>query len=221
MNTLSAYLVNLVDERIGRHQSKERATGAVVSTSGAYVYVVMDGDAQPLPCKFVAGLTLHPDVRVVLHKYGDDWTVTGSFGKAYWPRYSYDQTVLNNSTVTPALGSPEVGVTFVAPPSGKVLVSVGGYVAQSTNDNSAHLSFALRTGSDWSDGQQVIGFEYKRGIMAGQPVLTGAAPEDGSVNTSPVESLVPGGEYIVRAGFWSAPGGTCTVHARFVSVNQV
>ncbi|KAB1111970.1 hypothetical protein [Micromonospora aurantiaca (nom. illeg.)] len=221
MAGFDAHLVNLVDARIRENTASTTATGTVVSTSGAYVYVVLDGDSQPLPCKFVAGLTLHPDVRVVLHKYGDDWTVTGSFGKAYWPRYSYDQTVLANSTATPGLGSPEVGVTFLAPPSGKVLVSVGGYVAQSVNDNSAHLSFALRTGSDWSDGQQVIGFEYKRGIMAGQPVNVGAAPEDGSVNTSPVESLVPGGEYIVRAGFWSAPAGTCTVHARFVMVNQV
>lgn len=216
-----ARLVDVVDARVRAAQRSTSATGTLVSVSDRYAYVVMDGDPMPLPCKFVAGLTLNPDTRVLLHKYGDDWTVTNSFAKSYWPRYAYDQTVLTNNTTTPALGSPEVGVTFYAPPSGKVLVSAGGYVAQSTNDNSAHLSFALRTGSAWSDGQQVIGFDYRRGIMAGQPVNAGATPEDGSVNTSPVEGLTPGGEYVVRAGHWSAPAGTCTVHARFVMVNQV
>lgn len=219
-----AHLVNLVDARIRESATKATATGTLVSTSGNVAWVVMDGDSLALPCKFVGGLSLLPDARVVLHKYGDDWTVTGDFAKGYWPRRAYDQTVIAgfiNTSAAPALGSPEVGFTFVAPPSGEVEVTVGGFIAQATNANTTHMTFSIRSGDTWADGVPVLGFDYRRGISAGKAVTVSGPPEVGAANMSPVPGLDPGATYVIRMGHWVAPAGSGTVAARYVRVDQV
>lgn len=217
-----AHLVNLVDERIAKQRVKTSATGTVVATAGAYVYVVMDGDQLALPCKFVGGLSLLPDTRVTLQKYGDDWTVTGDFAKNYWPRKAHDLNAQSNFINTAAaLGAPEVGATFVAPPSGEVLVTVGGVAVQSAVGNNTYLSFSVRTGGDWADGATVVGFDYRRGIGAGRAVVSGGSTETDGVNKSPVAGLDPGATYIARTGHWVTPAGTGTVHARYIEIDAV
>lgn len=88
MSRYRTYLVNLVDERIRKHQSRDSAVGTLVSISGGYAQVVMDGDSLPMPCKYLDGSTLPPDGRVVLHRYGTDWTVTGAFSLGAWAEFT-------------------------------------------------------------------------------------------------------------------------------------
>lgn len=76
-----AALVNLVDARIRAHAAKDRAVGTLVEVQGQYAYVAMDGSSLALPCKYLSGFPLVPDTRVVLHLYGSEWTVTGTFGR--------------------------------------------------------------------------------------------------------------------------------------------
>ncbi|NED54635.1 hypothetical protein G3I24_27535 [Micromonospora aurantiaca] len=217
-----ARLVDIVDARLRAAEKTTETTGTLVTVSGRYAHVIMDGDPMPLPCKFVGGLTLLPDARVLLRRYGDEWTVTGSFTKDYWPRHTRSLDALTGQTnTTPALGSPEVGFVFIAPPSGAVIVTVGGHITQTSNGNTAYLSWSVRAGDDWTNGTPVHGFDGRFGISAGRAVNSGAAAVGAGSHTSRLLGLEPCAPYVIRTGHWTTPAGGMTVEYRYVQVDGI
>lgn len=71
---------------------------------------------------------------------------------------------------TYAAGSPVCGTTFVAPPSGSVIVSMFGVVEQPINNGSSHLSFEVRSGVTIGAGSLIFGASDEYSIVAGEAV---------------------------------------------------
>jgi hypothetical protein len=63
--------------------------------------------------------------------------------------------ILNISSTTFIAGTPEVGTTFVAPTSGKVLMFVGGSARSQTGDDRILMAANVFLGSN-SSGTQVL-----------------------------------------------------------------
>ncbi|SET43624.1 hypothetical protein [Nonomuraea wenchangensis] len=70
--------------------------------------------------------------------------------------WAQDTTEISNISSTSWIaGSPEVGVTFVAPTSGKVLMFVGGSARANTGDDRIQMSANVFLGSN-SSGTQIL-----------------------------------------------------------------
>lgn len=221
MTNYGAGLVNLVDARIAAHKAKTRDVGTFVTMDSGYAMVAFDGSSLALPCKYVAGLALVPDTRVLVELYGSDWVVTGQLSKV-WPVHTFDFTTFVNFTNTTAsLGSPVVEVQFDAPPSGGVYITVGGHISQGNVGNRTVLTYRLVQGTTYDTGSQVQGFDQRRAIIAGNAVTAGGGPEAAGTFRFPVSNLEPGEHYVARVGHYTEPAGQGTVTARFLMAEPV
>jgi hypothetical protein len=77
---------------------------------------------------------------------------------------SYSDPLLGTTYVS---GSPVVGTTFVAPPTGKVYVTVSGRIQCQTASNTVYLSFEVRTGSTIGSGTVITAAEARRSVGVG------------------------------------------------------
>lgn len=108
--------------------------------------------------------------------------------------WAYDDTPQLNLTSTPYVtGSPEVGVSFVAPSSGRVLVTVGGACRDNTNDNRVFLAPQILL--DSSSGTEVLAPSVESYGFA--PTGTASNYVTGS-RVSLITSLIPGQVYYAR-----------------------
>lgn len=145
-------------------------------------------------------------------------TITAS---AMRPVMSEDTTDLSFTNTVGAVGSPAVGVSFTAPPSGCVWVNVSGNIAQSTNGNNTYLSYELRTGTTQGSGTVIQGFSSDRALGAGKAVVTSGPNETVATRRVYVTGLTAGAGYNVRLGHWCNPAGSGTVYFRQLVVEPV
>lgn len=116
-----------------------------------------------------------------------------------------------------ASGTDVVGVSFVAPPSGSVMISIGGVIWISSNTFRAILGWELRTGSVVGSGTLVTGPDYRYAIIAGRSVTTSGPNDIAATRRRKWSGLTPGSAYNVVAKHWVS-GGTGNTDQREVIV---
>lgn len=128
---------------------------------------------------------------------------------------STDAIVLSNSW---AALTPVVGVTFTAPPSGSVIITVGGAASASANGNSAELGYEVRAGATIGSGTVVLAADPTRAVSGARAVNTGAAATIGGSHRRMLTGLTAGASYNARvmARVFSAGAGATTARAILV-----
>ena len=129
--------------------------------------------------------------------------------------------VENNSTNTFSAGAHPLGLTFVAPPSGAVFVTVSSFFEQSINDHAAYVGFAVRAGGTLGSGTVVLASSSRRALLASGTVTTGTPVRAEGSRRYPVSGLTPGSTYNVQCEFATDSGGGCTVNMREILVEPV
>ena len=118
-------------------------------------------------------------------------------------------------------GTAVCGLTFVAPPSGKVVVTVSGNISSGQDGNAAILSYEVRTGSTIGSGTVVLGPDYRRAVHSSRAVNTGAVASIGASHARLLSGLTSGATYNARTMHWINPGGGGTVDARALLIQPV
>lgn len=137
-----------------------------------------------------------------------------------------DTTQTSITSATFAAGSPVCGIAFVAPPSGKVWVTVsGGVIATLTAGATRRieLSWELREGSTVGSGSVITAADLGRALAAEVGATSGdVAGVHGSHRTQ-VSGLTPGAAYNVRTMHRANIGNsvTGTIRARKLAVEPV
>lgn len=111
-----------------------------------------------------------------------------------------DATALTNValTTTYAAGSPVVGTAFVAPPTGKVYITVGGRIQCQTSANTIYLSFEVRTGATVGSGTVVLATDAGRAVGAGANATGFTFIRAESSKRYLLTGLTPGASYNAR-----------------------
>jgi hypothetical protein len=128
-----------------------------------------------------------------------------------------DLTLQVNVSTTMGVGSPEVGVVFTAPTSGKVTVTVSASMVDDSGANNVGiLDWKLFLGTNGS-GTLILntGSVLRRLIL--QPGDVGGQSQEAS-RTTMVTSLTPGASYYVQLHQASSAGGTIDFYGRSVTV---
>lgn len=138
----------------------------------------------------------------------------------WWPEavsVTEDTDQLNVTSTAWTAGSPEAGVTFVAPKSGRVGVVVGAEMRnQDTAGNRIFVSFELYQGSS-SSGTLLIAPVAARGVSTSGDTTASEFHTHG--NMSMVESLAAGSTHYVRAMHQVIGGTTNDIgHRRLVVI---
>jgi hypothetical protein len=131
---------------------------------------------------------------------------------------AFDNTVISYNSTTPAAGSPELGVTFTAPTTGCVRITVGGGLRNAAaNDNRIFLSPQVFLGTSSGGTEVVAPTVSQRGIGS-----TGGFANNGYQylsRTSRLTGLTPGATYYVRTMHATAnTAGNCDIAARSILV---
>ncbi|MBA9002004.1 hypothetical protein [Thermomonospora cellulosilytica] len=132
-----------------------------------------------------------------------------------------DQLNLTSSSYVP--GSPEVGVQFVAPTSGRIIITIGGGARDNTNDNRVFLSPQIFEGPDVS-GTEILApsvtihgwGQTSTAATAGYGSRESLYPFPGAGETE----LVPGQVYYARVMMAAEQGvgASADVFSRFIIV---
>lgn len=131
------------------------------------------------------------------------------------PVTATDSTILANISSTLAVGSPEVGVTFTAPTSGMVIVTVGGSIVESGGTTAAGI-IDYRITEDDSAGAEVVA----TGSNARRCVLQANTQSGEASRSSLVTGLTAGQVYYaqIRTASYSTPA--IDVYNRTISVHN-
>lgn len=112
-------------------------------------------------------------------------------------------------------GSSPFGITFVAPPSGQVLLTLSAYFGQTTVQKEAIVSESVRSGSTIGSGTLVgTAANGNRALVCGMAVVTSAPARLQASRTRLVTGLTPGSTYNARCEFATTSGGGCEVFWR-------
>lgn len=138
----------------------------------------------------------------------------------FTPAVGAESTVPHlNIGTTPVVGSPEVGVVFTAPTSGKALVTIGASIGDDSGANTIGIiDYQLYLGTNAS-GTLVLGtgsLNRRCNIAAGD---TAGQTQEMS-RTSLVTGLTPGASYYVRTMHYSYTG-TPDLFARQLAVQPL
>lgn len=123
-----------------------------------------------------------------------------------------NSTVLTNISTTLAVGVPEVGVAFIAPTSGKVLVTVGASVIDDGGSNSAILDWEIRLNNNAGAVIVATGSNLRRLTLRG-----GAQAQEAS-RTVLVTGLTPGSTYFARTLHAAYAGATVDIYSRSITI---
>lgn len=132
----------------------------------------------------------------------------------------FDNTLNANLTnTTYAAGAPEVGITFVAPPTGRVLLTIGGGLRNNgSNADRVFLSPEVFEGSDATTGTQFLAPSVAPGGCGSGGGYT-ADDFRYLCRTTLLTGLTPGGTYYVRIVHETILGsGTADIAAREITV---
>jgi hypothetical protein len=165
--------------------------------------------------------------------YETDTDVISVYKGAAWKRYAVDvetntalqdedSTTISGVTSTSFIpGSPVVQVTFVAPPSGKVVITVTGSVSESSNGNKGQLGWELRAGVVVGSGTLITATSNNRCVATSKAVVASGPAEITASNRYMKTSLTPGDSYHVFTAHRTTPAGTMTVDYRHLLVEPV
>lgn len=125
----------------------------------------------------------------------------------------YDSSDNNASalatTGTPQVGTTTCGGTFVAPPSGKVMVTFNGVFQAGSGTGQLYMGPQVREGSSGLTGTVVFNPSTDPGAKVG---TSGTAVIAGGCSRL-VTGLTPGATYHVAANFWNVSGsGPLTIN---------
>lgn len=132
--------------------------------------------------------------------------------------YALDGTVIANiADVTYVTGTPEVGVTFTAPTTGRVTISVGGGLRNNAA-NADRIALAPQVFEDDSAGLEVLAPTVLRGVSSEGIATAGDFAYRG--RTSMLDGLTPGQEYYARVMYikFGTAGSTPDITARDILV---
>lgn len=129
-------------------------------------------------------------------------------------------TALLNISTTLTVGTPEVGVVFTAPTSGKALVTIGASFVDDTGaDNVGVLDTKLFQGTNGS-GTLILNTGDLRRRLILQPGNVANQSQEAS-RTFPVTGLTAGTSYYVQLLHFAAAGATLDLFARQVIVQPL
>lgn len=135
------------------------------------------------------------------------------------PQQQQDSTDITGISSTDYIpGAPVVQVTFVAPASGRVSVTVTGKITQSNNGNQTQLGWIMREGDVVGSGTPVVDVSDDRAVGTGQSVNTGGPAGVTASNTWMKGSLTPGATYHVYTVHRTNPAGVAAVYYRHLLV---
>lgn len=132
---------------------------------------------------------------------------------------SDDTLQLNLSNTSYSAGTPEVGIVFTAPTSGRVRVTVGGGARDNSGTNNDRVFISPQIFLASSTGDEIVA----PSVVARGYSSAGASTEfaHGS-RTSLVTGLTPGETYYARAMYATSAGaGTADIAAREITVSPV
>lgn len=155
-----------------------------------------------------------------------DLTVAGTVDLSSVMRPTFAESTTDIAAFTNttfAAGSPVVGLTFVAPPSGKVHVTVTGLINSATNTVRAELGWELRQGGTIGTGTIVLAASVDRCLATSHAVNTGATASIGASHRYPVlTGLTPGDTYNLRTMHRVQPAaGTGNINYRSICTEPV
>lgn len=118
-------------------------------------------------------------------------------------------------TSTSYAAGTQVGCTFVAPTTGRVLVEWRGFIDNNTAGQTTYLSFEVRAGGTVGSGTAESGLPSDEVALSheGQNQIRGGMFQ-------PVDGLTPGATYNVRC-MHRVSGGTGTVDDREITVTPL
>jgi len=120
-----------------------------------------------------------------------------------------------STTTTAAAGSPSVSVTFVAPTSGRALITVGGAAQDASVTNTGVIDTELRL-TNVSGAIILATGAYDRRV---EVALTASANSVGDASkTYTATGLTPGTTYFLRTMHYAATGTTCSILNRRLDV---
>lgn len=152
-----------------------------------------------------------PEIRTEI-KAGDQ------ISTEYWPAAVQDDdgtTISNITNTTYAAGSPEVGVAFVAPKSGRVGIAVCGGMREDSAGNRIFMTYELFEGED-NTGVQVLAPAAIHGIST--PGNTTASGDQTLGSLEMKQGLTPGTTYYARIMYQTEGGTTNDITRRRIIV---
>jgi hypothetical protein len=135
------------------------------------------------------------------------------------PVQAENSNTLTSSTVWPSFtaGSPVVGVAFVAPPSGRVFVTVTGYLSSTVNGRRGLMCYEIRSGSSIGSGSVISAASDDRGVNGSAAVTSGGTSFFNASARVMHTGLTPGASYNART-MHATTGGATTIHNRRILV---
>lgn len=132
--------------------------------------------------------------------------------------FDLDWTVLSNlSNTNYVFGSPEVGVNFTAPLSGRVLIAVGCGARNNTAANADRFSFTYALYEDNEKGLVIKASDLLSGVLTNGTLVASDFRYMGSFAVE--ENLQPGRNYMARTTYRTIAGsGTIDVASRNIAV---
>lgn len=146
--------------------------------------------------------------------------VSGDYVRTLPPTsFAHDDTLLANITNTAyAPGTPEVGVYFIAPPSGKVRLTIGGGFRDNGAADRDRIFLSPQLFRDNSSGTEVLAPSV---TLRGYLSVSEDTEFQYGCRVSLIENLTPGQRYYLRTMFLTSSGAgdeTADIAARDIIV---
>lgn len=136
------------------------------------------------------------------------------------PPSQYDQdwtTIANITTTSYVTGTPEVGVNFIAPTSGRVLTSIGCGLRNNSAANADRVIVTYIVYEDSSDGDVVEAASAFNGVTMNGTALSSEFHYVGGFNM--LQNLTPGKNYYLQVVHRTTLGsGTADIASRDCAV---
>lgn len=139
----------------------------------------------------------------------DEIRIGDVIGTEWWPESVEAESgtdILNISNTSFAVGSPEVGVSFVAPRSGRALVCISAAMTEQSAGDRIFVSFAVHEGTSTA-GTTVRSVRTMFGVATHGDTTAGGTDEMNKGNATMIEGLV-GGDTYYAVVMHATDGGT-------------
>lgn len=130
------------------------------------------------------------------------------------PVIASSATSVTNTTTTFDPGATPLGVTFVAPPSGAVFITLSAYISQGISNKAAIVSYSLKAGGTIGSGTVIAAAGTNRSLVTRGNVETGFPVLLQGSRRFLHTGLTPGSTYNARVELQTETGGNCTTSYR-------